>query len=251
MDSVEQNPRNKGRAMKRFLRIVLLTMSLYIVTHIVAFFILPVGLILGALGHMEVLQRLKLGFAKTVFWIVGQRSHITGLQQINPENHYLIVSNYPSCYALFALMILFPNASFVAHEFISHIPLRRQFMRQNGTIFVNEKHPIKSFHEIDMALEKGLSTDIIMPEGQRSSDGEVHYFKRGFVHILRHSDLKLLPITLNGFFKLKPANRIYLDPDTDLEVLVHAPISSEMFKEMSDKELIEKVECTIKEQYRT
>jgi len=181
---------------------------------------------------------------------VGQKSHVSGLQYINPETHYLIISNYPSGYALFALMTLSPNASFVAHEFISRIPLLGQFMRQNGAIFVNDKHPLKSYHEIDLALARGLSNDvIIMPEGQRSPDGEVHHFKRGFVHILRHSNLGLLPITLNGFYKLKPANRIYLDPDTDLEVLIHEPISSEMVKKMSDKELIEKVECVIKGQY--
>ncbi len=238
--------------MKHFLRIIFFTMSLYIGTHIVAFSILPGGLILGALGEMSAMQRLKVWFAKTVFRIVGQRCHVTGLQQINPQAHYLIIANYPSGYALFALMILFPNASFVAHEFISHIPLLGQIMRQMGTIFVNEKHPIKSYHEIDRALERGLTNDlIIMPEGGRSPDGDVRHFKRGFVHILRHSDLDLIPITLNGFYKLKPANRIYLDPDTDLEVLIHEPICRAMVKKMSDKELIEKVECTIKERYRT
>jgi 1-acyl-sn-glycerol-3-phosphate acyltransferase len=244
-------PTVEGKAMKRFLRIVMFTASLYVVTHIVAFSILPVGLILGALGRMSELQRLKLGFAKTVFWIVGQKSRVSGLQHLDPQARYLIVSNYPSGYALFALIMLFPNASFVAHEFISRIPLLGQVMRQSGTIFVNGKYPIKAYCEIDLALERGVSSDlIILPEGRRSPDGEVHHFKRGFVHILRCSDLDLLPVTLNGFYKLKPANRIYLDPDTDLGVLIHDPISRGTIKEMSDTELIGAVECTIKGQYR-
>ena len=71
------------------------------------------------------------------------------------------------------------------------------------------------------------------------------------MHILRCSDLDLLPVMLNGFYKLKPANRIYLDPDTDLDVLIHEPISRRTINEMSDAELIGTVECTIKGQYRS
>lgn len=225
--------------MKHFLRIGIFTVSLYMVTHIVAFSVLPLGLILGASGNMGALQRLKLGFAKTVFWIVGQKSRVSGLQHINPGARYLIVSNYPSGYALFALMILFPNASFVAHEFISRIPVLGRFMRQNVTIFADGRHPIRTCQAIDLALERGVPGDmIIMPEGRRSPDGDVHHFKRGFAHILRHSDLDLLPVTLNGFYKLKPANRVYLDPDTDLEVLIHDPICNRRIEQMSDEELV-------------
>ena len=183
---------------------------------------------------------------------MGKKNRVSDLQHIDPQACYLIVSNYPSGYALFALIMLFPDASFVAHEFISRIPLLGQFMRQSGTIFVNGKYPMKAYREIDLALERGVSSDlIILPEGRRSSDGEVHHFKRGFMHILRCSDLDLLPVMLNGFYKLKPANRIYLDPDTDLDVLIHEPISRRTINEMSDAELIGTVECTIKGQYRS
>jgi len=237
--------------MKHYIRIIFFTLSLYIVTHVVAFSLLPLALILGTLGRTRKLQQLKEGFAKTVFRIVGQEIHVSGFQHINPETHYLIIANYPSGYALFALMTLFPNASFVAHEFISRIPLLGKIMRQLGTIFVNGKNPIRALREIDKALEKGVSGDIIiMPEGGRSPDGQIHPFKRGFVYILRHSGLDLLPVTLNGFYKLKPANRFYLDPDTKLEILVHDPISNGMVKEISDRKLIETVENDIKSPYK-
>ena len=51
--------------MKHIARIVLFTLSLYIMTHIVAFSMLPFALILSALGRMSELQRLKVRFAKT------------------------------------------------------------------------------------------------------------------------------------------------------------------------------------------
>jgi 1-acyl-sn-glycerol-3-phosphate acyltransferase len=236
---------------KRFFRVVLYTMSLYIVTHVIVFSLLPFALLLSLLDRTSELQRLQTRFAKTVFRVVGQEIHLSGSQHIHPQAHYLVIANYPSGYAIFALIALFPHASFVAHEFISRIPLLRHIMRHLGTIFVNSKYPQRAYRELSKALERGISGNIIiMPEGQRSPDGEVHPFKRGFVHILRHSDLDLLPVTLNGFYKLKPANRVYLDPDTHLEVFIHNPIKNEMVKEMSDRQLIETVECIIKEQYQ-
>ncbi len=237
--------------MKRLIRIVLFTMSLYIATHVIVFSVLPLAWILNLLGRTCELQRLKVEFAKSVFRVIGQEIHVSGSQHIDLQAHYLIIANYPSGYAIFALLALFPTASFVANEFISRIPLLGQIMRQAGTIFVNSKNPQRAYRELNKALERGVSSNvIIMPEGQRSPDGEVHPFKRGFMHILRHSELDLLPVTLNGFYKLKPANRIYLDPDTDLEVCIHHPISSDMAKTMSDRELIGTVECIIKEQYK-
>jgi 1-acyl-sn-glycerol-3-phosphate acyltransferase len=237
--------------MKRFLRIVVFTLSLYLVTHIVVFFTLPAALILGVAGRMDEMERLKTRFAKTVFRIVGQEIYVTGIKHINPETRYLIIANYPSGYALFALITLFPKASFVAHEFISRIPLLGQIMKRWGTIFVDSKHPIRTYRAIDKALEAGLPGNlIIMPEGGRSPDGTIHLFKRGFVHILKHSNLDLLPVTLNGFYKLKPANRITLDPDTRLEILVGEPICNGYAREMSDEKLIEMVAATIKGKYK-
>ncbi len=53
-----------------------------------------------------------------------------------------------------------------------------------------------------------------------------------------------------GIATLKPANGIYLDPDTRLEILVGEPICNGNAMEMSDEKLIEMVEATIKGQYK-
>ena len=124
-------------------------------------------------------------------------------------------------------------------------------MNQMGTIFVDGKHPIRAFQEIGTALEKGIPGDLIMmPEGQRSPDGKIHSFKRGFAHILKHSDLDLLPVTLNGFYKLKPANRFYMDPDTRLEVLIGEPVRNRTARGIPDDKLITMAEHTIELEYQ-
>ena len=91
---------------------------------------------------------------------------------------------------------------------------------------------------------------IIIPEGQRTSDGQIQRFKRGFTYILRNSSLDLLPITLNGFYQLKPVNRKYIDPNAELEFIVHEPISNAVIKDMVDDQIIDMTIAIISESYR-
>ena len=81
-------------------------------------------------------------------------------------------------------------------------------------------------------------------------DRRAFYIDLAGEYLTNTDSMEMLPVTLNGFYKLKPANRIYLDPDTDLDVLIHDPISRGMIAGMSDRELIGTVECAIKGQYR-
>jgi 1-acyl-sn-glycerol-3-phosphate acyltransferase len=44
----------------------------------------------------------------------------------------------------------------------------------------------------------GLSV-AMFPEGTRTLDGSVNTFRRGFIHLVRSTDLDILPVTLTGF----------------------------------------------------
>jgi 1-acyl-sn-glycerol-3-phosphate acyltransferase len=102
-------------------------------------------------------------------------------------------------------------------------------------------------------MEKFLSPSkgiIILPEGRRSLDGQIRKFKRGFIYVLRHHKTDLLLITLRGFYKLKPMKRIYSDPDSELEVMIHEPISHSVVESLSDIELVELTVRTIEEAYK-
>jgi 1-acyl-sn-glycerol-3-phosphate acyltransferase len=232
----------------RGIRIILSSLSLYGITHIIVIVLMPVALILSAFERARELQQLKVWFAKTVFWVIGQNIRVTGYENTTEQGRFLVVSNYPGGYAIFALITAFPQAAFVAHEFISRIPVLGQVTRQLGTIFVNPKNPRKSYREMDKAAEQGLPGSlIILPEGGPSPNGDIQPFKRGFAHILRRTDLDLLPVTLNGFYQLKPfMKRFYVDPDSDLEIFVHAPISNESTRQMTDSQLLETVQRIIR-----
>lgn len=225
---------------------------MYVVTHVIVFFLLPVGVALSILNRKTTLERLKPRLTRLLLAIVGKHYRVEGRQAVDPGRRYLIISNYPTFYTPFVLMALFPRASFIADAFMSRIPLLGHFMALNGAIFVDKANPRRSMQAIDAALERGTASDVIIfPEGGRTPDGEIHAFKRGFVYILKHSTLDLLPVTLNGFYRLKPKSRFYVDPDAELEVIVHHFVDNAAIKKMTDQEVLEMAGEMVKEGYRS
>jgi len=190
--------------LKRFIRVTLYTFSMYVVTHILVFILLPFGILMVAIVPDSVLK-LKRRFTNLLFRIVGKRLRVSGLAHIEEGKPYLIISNYPSFYAGFALINIFPDAAVVAHAFIKKIPILGLFMKRIGTIFVNSSKGKRSTRAIDMGLSEQESRSIIIfPEGERSPDGSIHKFRRGFIYILQGSSLDLLPVTLSGSINSNP-----------------------------------------------
>jgi len=236
---------------KRFIRILGYTMSMYFVTHLIVFFYLfPIGTI-RILIDPECAPRLRKQITDLLFAIIGQRLQVIGLENIEKGKSYVIVSNYPGSYTGFALMNLFPDASILVHSFLSRVPMVGFLLKSIGAIFVQQKKFGKTKRSIDKALEHIRDRSlVILPEGGRSPDGSIRTFKRGFIYILRRSSMDLLPITLRGFYSLKPLKRLYLDPDSDLEIVIHKPIDHSLIEGLDNERLLQLTVQTIQEDYR-
>jgi 1-acyl-sn-glycerol-3-phosphate acyltransferase len=224
---------------------------MYFVTHLIVFFFLfPVGtpLIIFNSGNG---YRIKKSVTGLLFTIIGKRLKVLGLENLEPGKNYLIVSNYPGSYAGFALMHVFPEASMLVHSFLSRVPIVGFLLKSTGATFVQQKRFGRTRQAIDETLKHIENKSIIiLPEGGRSPDGKIHKFKRGFIYILRHSSMDLLPITLRGFYNLKPMKRVYLDPDSNLEVVIHKPVSNSDTKMLNDEVLLKLTVDTIERVYK-
>lgn len=237
--------------MLKIIRVVIFTLSMYLVTHLFVFVTLPFAILVSYFDK-EKIPSIKQWFVKSLFAIVGREIKISGLDKIDPNHSYVIVSNYPSFYAGFSLMGAFPRASIVAHAFVKRVPLLGQVLSRMGTIFVQPGMTKNGKIVGDFQFGKFDSAQsvIILPEGARTPDGNIHRFRRGFIYIMRQTSLDLLPITLNGLYQLKPMRRFHLDPDAEPEIVIHTPISNATVLQMCDKELLTMAESIIGSVYR-
>jgi 1-acyl-sn-glycerol-3-phosphate acyltransferase len=238
-------------AVIRLIRVVATTLSLYLGTHLFVFAVLPVAIIVSYLDP-KTIPPLRQWFVRSLFAMVGKRLRISGQHYVDPARRYVIVSNYPSGYAGFALLGQFPRASLVAHAFLRRIPLLSHALRRIGAIFVQPGRAALGKKAIDLYLDAVdvIPSLIILPEGGRTRDGTIHRFRRGFVHIQRQTSFDILPVTLNGLYHLKPVGRLYADPDADPHMIIHPPMASSVANNMSDETLIAAVRDTIASVYR-
>jgi len=235
----------------RIVRIFSTTVSLYLVTHLFVFTVLPFAILLSYLDR-ERIPSIKQWFVKCIFAIIGMRLKVSGHNNYNPDCRYVIVSNYPSGYAGFALIGEFPHASLVAHAFLRRIPLISQALKMIGAVFVQPGLAGRGRKSIDIYLGEhaNVPSIIILPEGRIAKDGKVHRFRRGFVHIQRQTCFDVLPVTLNGLYQLKPFGRLYADPDAKPEMVIHPAIGASIAAQMSDAELISLVKGTVESTYQ-
>lgn len=231
-------------------RTIATTLSLYLVTHLFVFTVMPFAILLGFLFPSQI-PEIKRWFVKCLFAIVGKRLNVSGHASYDPNRRYVIVSNYPSGYAGFALIGEFPHASIVVQAFLKRIPLISQALNIIGAVFVMPGSTGRGIEAIDLHLGSrgAVRSIIILPEGRITRDGKIHRFRRGFVHIQRKNSFDVLPVSLNGLFQFKPFRRLYADPRAKPEMIIHQAIKSSVAHQMSDEELIAFVTHTVESVY--
>jgi len=185
-------------------------------------------------------------WAKMVFVIMGKRLHITGRKHLDKSRNYILLANHSSMFDITAIMTFYPGVSWFGHERLLKIPLVRKMLLMTDYIPMTLKNVKNTRLMLQQLVEKSRGRTIaIFPEGTRTLDGKISPFYRGFVYLLRASEADILPVTLNGFYKLKPKNRFYINFSSKLEIVIHKPIPGPGLIQLEDKEIIERVKGVI------
>lgn len=213
-------------------------MLLYSYTAAVVFLIL----IMAYLRYRKGVTFLAGLWAKSIFPLMGKRIRIAGKENIKTGERYILLANHASMFDIMAIMAFYPNASWFGHERLLRIPLFKQMLLMTDYIPMRVNN-IKNTREMLENLEARAKEQsvVIFPEGTRSLNGKLNSFYRGFIHLLRATENDILPVTLNGFYKLKPKNRFSIHFGAKLSVVIHPPLAGEKWAHKTDDEIIFKV----------
>jgi len=231
---------------------------LYAVLSIIIFAILycytAIGvfivLILAALHLKGPIRFLSQIWAKSVFLIIGKRFHVQGKENINKEKKYILVANHASLFDIVAIISFYPEVSWFGHERLLKVPLFSLILKMTDYVPFKEPNYRNTKQMIKQLVTKAkYQTVAIFPEGTRTLDGKINQFYRGFIYLFRTREIEVLPVTLNGFYNLKPKNRFYINFDSKLSVVIHKPINRDELIQKSDTEIIETVKEIIQSAY--
>jgi 1-acyl-sn-glycerol-3-phosphate acyltransferase len=217
----------------------LLTVSAFGVLYLFTAIMVMIGMPFVFLKLKGIVRFLMRFWARSVFLIIGKKLHVEGLERIRKDGNYILIANHSSLFDIIAITSFFPGVSWFGHERLLRIPVFKQLLKMTDYVPMR-KTSIKNTREmIDRLINKSKGHTIaIFPEGTRTLNGKVSDFYRGFIHVLRASEINILPVTLNGFYVLKPKNRFYINFSSRISVIIHEPVSREMLIEKDDSEII-------------
>ena len=220
---------------------------LYAYTAVVVF----VLILLSWLRAGFLIRVLSKVWARTVFLLMFRRLHIEGRENIRKNGKYILIANHASLFDIAAIMTFYPGISWFGHERLLKVPVFGHFLRITGYVPFREPTVRNTRHMLEHLLENSKNRSVaLFPEGTRTTDGNINPFFRGFIYLFRSREMDILPVTLNGFYSLKPKNRSYINFAARPQVIIHKPVSRDKLVNMNDNQIIDTVKTVIESSYQ-
>jgi 1-acyl-sn-glycerol-3-phosphate acyltransferase len=190
-------------------------------------------------------------WSRFVMTISGAKVNIIGLENLPKDQTVLFVSNHQSNFDIPLLLssIDIPKG-FIAKKELERWPFISTWMKYINCIFMDRDNLRKSAASIveGINLLKSGYSMVIFPEGTRSKGQPVSEFKSGSFKLATKSKCLIVPLTINGTYKLLEANH-NLIKGADIELVIHTPIDvTKLSKEELDT-LPETVHSIISNKY--
>ncbi len=168
---------------------------------------------------------------------------VSGNENIDSAQSYVIVSNHQSQYDIFVLYgWLKVDFKWVMKHELRKIPGLGIGCEKVGHIFIdrsNHERALASLNEAKKKIVNGTSV-IFFPEGTRSMDGVMMPFKKGAFKMALDLGLPVLPVTIIGSKNILPAGTMKLFPGR-VRLVIHAPVAVEGYNDENIQELMDRV----------
>lgn len=198
------------------------------------------------------IHKVTSNWAKLVMKTAGARINIIGLENIPKDQTLLFVSNHQSNFDIPLLLscINMPKG-FIAKKELANWPFISTWMKYINCIFMDRDNLRKSAESIvdGIKLLKSGYSMVIFPEGTRSKGKPVDEFKGGSFKLATKSKCPIVPITINGTYKLLESNN-NLVKGADIELVIHPPIDTNNLNKDELEALPEAIHSIVSSKYK-
>ena len=140
---------------------------------------------------------------------------VKGKENIHKGQSYVFASNHTSIYDVFLIYgYIGVPFKWIMKKEIATWPFIGWACKAAGFLFINRQKGREAFQTLQAA--KGVFTGgvslVVFPEGTRTRNGEIGKFKRGAFEIAKAVELPIIPMRIDGGFKVMPYNKFYPIP---------------------------------------
>ncbi|MCA1962070.1 MAG: 1-acyl-sn-glycerol-3-phosphate acyltransferase [Desulfomonile sp.] len=173
---------------------------------------------------------------------LGVSASLHGAEKIVPGSSYVIMPNHQSNADILALLRMLPTPyRWVIKKELVKIPIFGWALARTGAVSLDRSNTAQSVERLRKSVDKlrGGWSLLIYPEGTRTKDGNVQAFKKGGFMLAVNTGIPILPVTVNGAFKMLPKTA-YLPIPGHITVTIGDPIPTEGLTPADVPQLMEK-----------
>lgn len=223
-------------------------------------FVVATNLILSCLALLSLLVEKD---GRTYFWagsvwakmtlkICRVEVRVRGIDNIVSDGAYIFVTNHASMFDIPAIMSVLPRVRIMFKKELSYVPIWGWALKWGHHIMVDRakgSEAMKSLDRAAAAIKSGGSV-ILFAEGTRSRTGKLQPFKRGAFTLAARSGVSIVPIAINGSFKILPKSSLDIRPNP-IELVMEKPIDTSNIKTREEEiALMNRVRAIIERDYR-
>ncbi len=186
-------------------------------------------------------------WADRAFSLSNSTVEVIGSENIPENGAVTFVGNHQS---VMDIHILLSNCkkklSFIGKMELTKVPIISRWMTYMQCTFISRndrKQSIEAMQEAVNKLRNGYST-VIFPEGTRSHGGPIIEFKKGSFKLPFRAEVPIVPVTIDGTWKLLHPKYGYKKPT--LRLTIHPPIYTEGLTKEQKAALPEQIETIVK-----
>ncbi|MGD0340249.1 MAG: lysophospholipid acyltransferase family protein, partial [Bacteroidales bacterium] len=139
---------------------------LYVFTAIGVVFVIP----LTWMHAKRPVQFLTMVWAKLVFILMGKRLRVSGKENINKNEKYILLANHASLFDIVAIISFFPQVSWFGHERLLRVPIFGKFLKMTDYVPFREPTVTNTRHMLEQLMEKSKNQSVaLFPEGTRTT----------------------------------------------------------------------------------
>lgn len=205
---------------------IILIVVLFPVTFIVWLVTFPFDPARRITHAMLIFQGMVLAYAVPVWKI-----KMEGRKKADRKTTYVIISNHQSILDILLLNCLRYRYKWISKIENTNVPFVGWYLKMADYITVdrgNSESKDKMMSEALAVLKKGISL-MIFPEGTRSTDNQIGFFKRGAFQLALTASVPVLPVIIDGTGGVLPKHGLVFGGFHRITIRVLDPVPTESF----------------------